>query len=166
MNSVKEYVKQKTFRCCAGYYINKINYYNNNMRSLLALAALAGIVSAGNLFTYTGSSHFELQQFAPADEHPALVPGGNFTNDTFTDYLYVKDEPVAKLKVEHGVDAGWSGEYTSAEVNPTEMWKFSYEVKAYCQVTETLTLTIADFYTLKLRFVLDIFKLQLLKTTV
>ena len=45
------------------------------------------------------------------------------------------------------------------------MWAFKYEVKAYGTVTETLTLTVANFYTLKLQIFIDLFKLQLLKTT-
>ena len=77
----------------------------------------------------------------------------------------MKEEPIAKLKIEHGVDVGYSGEYDSSEVNPEEMWAFKYEVKAYGTVTETLTLTVANFYTLKLQIFIDLFKLQLLKTT-
>lgn len=55
-------------------------------------------------------------------ERIALVPAGNFTNTTFTENIYVKEEPIAKLKIDHGVDVGYSGEYESSEVNPTEMW--------------------------------------------
>ena len=43
------------------------------------------------------------------------------------------------------------------------MWAVSYELKAYGTVTETLTLTIANFYSLKLQVFIDLFKLQVLK---
>ena len=52
------------------------------MRTLFALAAVAGIVSAGNLFTYTGTSHFNLEQFVDPADMPALIPAGNYTNKT------------------------------------------------------------------------------------
>lgn len=58
----------------------------------------------------------------------------------------MKEEPIAKLKIDHGIDLGYSGEYSSAEVNDNEMWAASYELKAYGTVTETLTLNIANFY--------------------
>lgn len=45
------------------------------------------------------------------------------------------------------------------------MWAFKYEVKAYGTCTETLTLTVANFYTIKLQIFIDLFRLQLLKTT-
>jgi len=76
-----------------------------------------------------------------------LVPAGNFTNSTiFTDKVVVEQKPLVTLKVDHGIDLGYTGEYKSAEVNDNEMWAFSYELRTYGTITETLTLNIANFY--------------------
>lgn len=53
------------------------------MRSLLALAVVAGFVSAGDIYTYHGSSEYYLgQAIEEPTEIPPLVPFGNYSNYT------------------------------------------------------------------------------------
>ena len=63
------------------------------MRTLYAFFAICGVASAGNLYSYEGTSHFNLGQFTPPDKLPPLVPAGNFTNQTiFNENLYEINE--------------------------------------------------------------------------
>jgi hypothetical protein len=149
-----------------GYGFMDYNY-KNNMRSIFAVAAVCGLVSAGNLYTYTGTSHIDLQDFLHPNDLPPVEPYGNFTNSTvFAENVYVEDKPVVKLKIDHGVDLGYSGSYKSEEVDDDELWHISYTLNAYGKITETFTLSIADFYNLKVQFVFDLFKMQVFKPVV
>jgi len=140
------------------------------MRSLFALAAVCGLVSAGNLYTYRGTSHINLQQFINPSELPPVEPYGNYTNQTiFNENIYVEDKQVVKFKVDHGIDIGYSGSYKSGEVDVVtypDLWALSYELNTYGKITETFTLDIANFYSFKVEVVLDVFRLQLLKQKV
>ena len=119
------------------------------MRSLFALAAVCGLVSAGNLYSYRGTSDINLQQvFGPPSALPPVEPYGDFTNDTIIDeVIRVEEKKIVQLKIDHGVDIGYSGEYRSEEVDDgSEFWSFGYEVETYAKITETITLTVAEFY--------------------
>lgn len=85
------------------------------MRTLFGILAVCGLASAGNLYTYEGTSHLHLGQFTPPADLPPLIPAGNFTNQTiFNDDVYApNDQPLVKIRVDHGVDVGYSGQYNS-----------------------------------------------------
>jgi hypothetical protein len=137
------------------------------MRTLFALAAVSGIVSAGNIYTYEGSSEYVLGQSIEPVYVPPVVPYGNYTNQTiFYEKLDVEENSVVKLKIDHGIDVGYSGEYNSAEVNDNEMWALSYELKGYAKITETFTISVAEFYNFKVQVVFDLLKMQFLKQTI
>lgn len=67
------------------------------------------------------------------------------------------------FKIDHGIDVGYSGSYESSEVNDDEMWSMWYEINAYAKITETFTVSIAEFYNFKVEVVFDLLKMQLLK---
>jgi len=143
------------------------------MRSLFALAAVLGLVSAGNLYTYRGTSHFRLGEAVNEEYEPQydaegvelVEPIGNYTNSTiFTETVIVEEKPVITIKVDHGVDVGYSGQYKSAPLEGFDsIWDFNYDLKAYAKVNEKITLDIAGFYQLTTEFTLDLFRLRLLK---
>lgn len=132
-------------------------------RSLFALATICGAVSAGNIYNYQGSSHFTLGQFVPPSDLPAVRPPGNYTNSTvWKEAVEVKEEPLIKIKVDHGVDIGYSGEYKSQEVNNNELWEFNYDLSTYGKVVETINILVADFYNLKIQLSFKFLDMKLL----
>lgn len=87
----------------------------------------------------------------PPDQLPPINKVGNYTNKTVINQsININDKPVVVIKMDHGIDAGYSGLYESSEVNDAETWAFSYTFKTYALISEVITVTIADFYQIKL----------------
>ena len=105
--------------------------------------------------------------FTPPEDLQPLIPAGNFTNQTiFDETLEAQNQkPLVVIRVDHGIDAGYSGKYESKEVSADALWKMSYEVRAYGKAVETINIEVAKIYRMKIQVSFDLFDMQVLKQT-